>query len=63
MSQPCRPAEIFVAVEALWFLVPNVPVVSKFPAALLIWEPKKLFTALFGPDNAFNELKFGPNKA
>lgn len=36
MSQPCLPAEMFVLEEALWFRVPNVPVVSKFPAALLI---------------------------
>src|SRR5262245_59759325 len=48
MSQPWRPPTVLV--PGRWFIVPNVPLVSRVPTALLIWEAKKLYIGLLGPN-------------
>ena len=62
MSHPCLPAEIFVPEVALALCVPNVPEVSIKPFSLFIWEAKKLFAGLFGPDITESDEVFLPNK-
>jgi hypothetical protein len=49
MSQPWRPPEMLVAVEALALRVPKVPLVSMVPSSRLICEAKKFVWGLFGP--------------
>src|SRR5215831_12189576 len=63
MSQPWRPPEMFVAVEALALREPKVPLVSMVPSSRLIWEAKKFVWGLFGPFSWFvvPSVAVGPN--